>query len=166
MLNRNDRVMHWTAAKACLIKRGPCIFCFFYSRISHFQLISQLSCKMWHLTQRQSTKRTKANKTGCSDNKTYTKEMWMKQGENEATWNEMHFQITLKMSRSCRDWKTVHGKYYRDEQTMARLKMVSTKWAQTQKRGACCWWSGRADRARIAPWVRVSRAPHWVQLHG
>lgn len=145
---------------------GRVSFGFFYSLISHFHLISQLSCKMWHLTQTQSTKRTKANKTGRSDNKTYTKEMWMKHGENEATWNEMHFQITLKMSRSCRDWKTMHGKCYRDEQTMARLKMVSTKWAQTQKKGACCWWSVRADRARIAPWVRASRAPRWVQLRG
>lgn len=85
MLNRNDRVMHWTAAKACLIKRGPCIFCFFYSRISHFQLISQLSCKMWHLTQRQSTKRTKANKTGCSDNKGNVNETRRKR--SDVKWN-------------------------------------------------------------------------------
>ncbi len=50
----------------------------------------------------------------------------------------MQFHIT-------QNFKIVHGlgkmhaRCYGDKQMMAKLKMVMTKCAQTQREGACCW---------------------------
>ena len=159
--------MHWTGVKACLIKCEPGKSQQKFEKPFPFDNPALMQNVTFSTT--QSTRRTMVDEKACSDGEAYTKKIWGKRG---GEWNFMHLHKWHKTWKTVLGLDRMHAEW--DKHTMAKLKMMLRECAQTQREGSMLLVTTSpgsmqgcgADRAHIAPLVRVSRAPRWVRRRG